>query len=132
MGSYMSGEYQKCIDSCGSMLKFDGKASLKPFEKCAVVLLWVRSLIGLKAYGRALKTIVKNKNLVLDEVEYHEICGKMQMKTNQKDAAVKSFEALLDLNSSNFDTYYHLIEAKGVALPEDKTKLASYEMSAED
>lgn len=48
------------------MLKFDGKAALKPFEKCAVVLLWVRSLIGLKTYGRALKTIVKNKDLVLD------------------------------------------------------------------
>jgi hypothetical protein len=35
-------------------MKFDGKAGLKPFEKSAIVLLWVRCLIGMGKHAEAL------------------------------------------------------------------------------
>ena len=39
------------------MLKFDGKAKLKPFEASAIILLWIRSLINQDQHAEALKTI---------------------------------------------------------------------------
>jgi len=57
VGSYMSGDYQRCIDSINSMLKFDGKAKLKPYEASAIILLWIRCLVGMENHAEALKTI---------------------------------------------------------------------------
>jgi tetratricopeptide (TPR) repeat protein len=117
------------------MLKFDGKAGLKPFEKSAIVLLWVRCLVGMGEHKQALSVCEFNKKVILDDVEFHEICGNLQLEIGNKKDAVKSYEALLALNPANFDTYYHLIDAakgKVTFMADNKPNLASAKFSAED
>jgi hypothetical protein len=133
MGAYMAGDYKSCIDSIVSIFKFDNEnPSLKPHEKNALRLLEARCLGKQGKDADALKMLQNRKKVIVDKVAYWGYISEFAGKSGKVNVATKALDELLALNPANLDTYYSIIETKGVALPADKTKLASFKLSGQD
>ena len=52
----------------------------------------------------------------MDDLQRSDFLGRLYSKKGDSEKAIHHFEDLLMLNACNFDTYYSLIEAKGVKL----------------
>jgi tetratricopeptide (TPR) repeat protein len=130
MGAYMGKDYKASIDSITSIFKFDNEnPSLKPHEKNALRLLEARCLGKQGKNAEALKMLQNRKKVIVDKVAYWGYISEFAGKSGKVNVATKALDELLALNPANLDTYYSIIETKGVALPADKTKLASFKLS---
>ena len=49
--------------------------------------------------------------------------GRLHFKTGNIEKAIESYEELLQLNAGNLETYYKLIEVKGVTLPKNASEI---------
>ena len=75
MANYLRKDYKAALSSIDSILKFEGKAALKPHEKTAILTLQARCHMGMKDHKKAFRTLTKNKATILDDIEYHECVG---------------------------------------------------------
>lgn len=67
-------------------------------------------------YQVALDYLIKNEKMFLDQLFREDFYGRLYQKINDLPKAEDHYETLLQLNSVNYETYYKLIEVKGVQL----------------
>lgn len=65
---------------------------------------------------KALDFMQANIKAFVDDLQRYDLLGRLYSKKGDQAKAVENYESLLMLNSCNFDTYYSLLEAKGVKL----------------
>jgi tetratricopeptide (TPR) repeat protein len=75
-----------------------------------------------------LKFYSKNKKKIVDKCEAYDLEGRLYTALDNEEKSVQAYEALLDLNPANIDTYYKVLNAKGIAL----TKDANQELSKDE
>jgi tetratricopeptide (TPR) repeat protein len=133
MGCYMAQDYKSTLDSINSVFKFDNENPvLKPHEKNALRLLEARCYGKQGKNNEAFKMLKNRKKVIVDKIAYWKYVGDFANKIGKTNEAIKAFDELLALNPSNYETYYSIIETKGLELPADKTKLARHKLSGED
>ena len=67
-------------------------------------------------YENALAALQKNEKYFVDQVQREDFYGRLYHKTKNSEKATFHYENLLELNSCNFETYYKIINVKGVVL----------------
>ena len=67
-------------------------------------------------YKDALTFFTKHEAKIVDLVARHDYGGRLYFKTGNKAKAIEYYEELLQLNTSNFETYYKIIEVRGILL----------------
>jgi len=87
-----------------------------------VIILKVKSLIGLEKYKEALKFLNKNAKKVLDQYQLEEMFGSIYEKLETPKKAVEHYEKLLELNAVNYESYYKILRTKGVELWDSEGK----------
>jgi len=117
-GCYMAGDFDNCIQSCESILKFDSgmKKPMRPNQKMEVIILRVKSLERSLKVKEAIAFMIENKQLIVDKVLYLDIMARLRLLNGQAKKSIENLESLLEINSVNFSTYYKILEAKGVKL----------------
>ena len=129
---YVNRNYQGSINCIQSTLKFITENSdtnkVAPNQMNEILLLMIRNYERLGQYKEGLKFYNKNKKKIADKCEAYDLEGRIYKALDNEEKSVQAYEALLDLNPANIDTYYKLINAKGIAL----TKDADQELSADE
>ena len=117
-GCYMAGDFENCIQSCESVLRFDAgmKKPMRPAQKMEVILLRVKALEKSLKFKEAIAMMVENKQIIVDKVQYFDIMARLRLLNGQAKKSVDNLESLLEINSVNFSTYYKIFEAKGIKL----------------
>ena len=117
-GCYMAGDFENCIQSCESILRFDTgmKKPMRPAQKMEVILLRVKALERSLKFKEAIAMMVENKQIIVDKVQYFDILARLRLLNGQAKKSVDNLESLLEINSVNFSTYYKILEAKGIKL----------------
>jgi tetratricopeptide (TPR) repeat protein len=117
-GCYMAGDFENCIQSCESVLRFDTgmKKPMRPAQKMEVILLRVKALEKSLKFKEAIAMMVENKQIIVDKVQYFDIMARLRLLNGQAKKSVDNLESLLEINSVNFSTYYKIFEAKGIKL----------------
>jgi hypothetical protein len=57
-----------------------------------------------------------NKHFILDKVQFYELLARLRMKNCQRMKATDQLDLLLQLNTVNYETYYKILEARGIPL----------------
>ena len=113
--------YSGCLQAIESVIKFQdeqgSKSRLKPHELSEVILLALRALERQNKHAEALAFFTKHEAKIVDLQAKYDVHGRIQHKLGNEVAAVANFDKLLELNSSNLNTFRKVIEAKGVILP---------------
>ena len=112
--------YEGCLQSIFSIIKFheeDQNNKMKPNELSEIILLGVRAYEGQGKNHDALAFFSKYEARVVDLVAKADYLGRLHKKLGNTEKAVAAYEELLQLNSANLETYYKVIDAKGIVLP---------------
>ena len=72
-----------------------------------------------------MKFYSKNKKKIVDKCEAYDLEGRLYKALANEEKSVQAYEALLDLNPANIDTYYKVLNAKGIALTKDANQKLS-------
>ena len=59
---------------------------------------------------------MKHESRIVDLLSKHEYGGRLYFKTGNKTKALEYYEELLQLNTANLETYYKIIEVRGILL----------------
>lgn len=121
---YMNKDFANCLSTIDSILKFiqeqaDSKKKtwdLTPVQKFEVIKMKIKAHEELGEIDKALDYLQANVNEFVDDLQRSDFLGRLYSKKGDSEKAIHHFEDLLMLNACNFDTYYSLIEAKGVKL----------------
>lgn len=87
-----------------------------------VVVLKVKSLIGLDKNKEALKFLNKNSKKIIDAYQREELFGSIYEKLGTTAKAVEHYEILLELNSVNYESYYKILRTRGCELFDSEGK----------
>lgn len=124
----MNKDYANAFSCVESLMKFheeQGESQkgqqIKPYEISEILMLGVRSLQKLEKFTEALEFLAKRDKQILNQPAKHKVKGELLQSLGKTKEAIEEFEELLQLNSNNFDTYYAILGAKGINLPEDKS-----------
>jgi len=95
------------------------KPIVKANEMNELLLLGIRNLESMGKNKEALKFYNKYKKKIVDKCEAYDLEGRIYKALENEEKSVQAYEALLELNPYNIDTYYKIINAKGIALTKD-------------
>mmetsp|Transcript_24105 Transcript_24105/g.32860 ORF Transcript_24105/g.32860 Transcript_24105/m.32860 type:complete len:104 (-) Transcript_24105:1798-2109(-) len=103
MASYLSKDYNKALeilDSLESTLT-ENKTHLKPYEYSELASFTVRVHEESGNAKKALETLKKLDKKIIDNIDKQETLYRLNLKLDNKQAAIEALEQLLRYNSAN-------------------------------
>ena len=118
--AYLCQSYDTCISAIDSLLKIsDSKECQRPLkgpQKLEVLVLNCKALIGKKEYKDALVWLFTYDKYITNKLQLIELRAQIFTALGNTDEAVKQLEMLLERNSCNYETYYKILDVRGVKL----------------
>ena len=125
---YLSGDLENCISSVTSIMRFEAQVDQKPMRpnhKLEVVVLAVKTMERMGNYQKAIEFLNENNALFVDHLQREELTARLFAKMGFENKAIDHYENLLEFNSCNYETYYAILQTKGLKLFDDFGKQCS-------
>jgi predicted Zn-dependent protease len=95
----------------------DKKEKLKKYERRELILFEAKIHEEAGSHDKAIKILNDKKGHIVDDVNKYESLARNYKKLGDKDHAIEALDTLLEINSSNYNYYYRVLEAHGIKIP---------------
>ena len=110
---YLNHDDANTVSSIESILRLEKeKPTISDLTRLEVLLLNAKALLRLGKAEEALKFCQENLSGLTDDLQREDLMGQIYSRLGRSEEALTHYGKLLDLNPSNFETYYKILECQ--------------------